>query len=418
MTTLTAGKVSGRTPTGAVLAAVAVVLPPLGVLAPLGLAPLLAAAALALLVIDWRGAVAALREFAGIAALLVALSLWAMLSALWSILPAHSLFEGLRLLAINAGGLVCLGAARALAPAERRRLGGAAVLGAVLATALLLTARFIDLDLFQAMLSRAPDAPLTRFDRGATVLALALWPALAGCGARRSLAVALGLAAGFAVLALVSAAAKLALVVGLVLLAAGYRWPRLAAGALAIGLVSVAVLLPLVTPSASEVVAIHRAAPWIKPSGIHRLLIWRFAADRIAERPLLGWGMDASRDLPGAHESAGKLVPGSDLPDFAEQLSLHPHNAALQWATELGAPGVLLCLAIVVSSLAGVARRAALAPVERAVALAWAGSALAIGLLSYGAWQAWWLSALWLTATLCRAAAGDTPPSAGEPARP
>lgn len=422
MTAVSASRVSGWSPTSAVLALVAVALPPLGVVAPLGLAPLLAVAALALLVIDWRGALGAFRAFAGIAALLAALSLWGMLSARWSILPQHSFLEALRLLAINAGGLVCLGAARALAPPERRQLGAAAVVGVALAVALLITARFIDLELFRAMLRRAPEAPLTRFDRGATVLVLALWPALASVGVRKWVAVALALAAGVAVLTLVSTAAKLALVTGVVLLVAGYRRPRLVAGALAVGLIAVSVLLPTVTPSSDQVVAIHSAAPWLKPSAIHRFLIWRFTADRIAEQRFLGWGMDASRELPGAHESAGKLVPGSDLPDFAVQLSLHPHNAVLQWEVELGLPGLLLCLGIVVLSLATVARQEALSPLHRATELAWAGSALVIALLSYGAWQAWWLSALWLTAALCGAvgarADGGWSPAAGSAARP
>ncbi len=421
MTAVSASKASGWSPTCAVFALVAVVLPPLGVVAPLGLAPLLVLAALALFVIDWRRAIGALRDFVGIAALLAALSLWGTLSAAWSILPAHSFLEGLRLLAISAAGLVCLGAARALGPSERHRLGGAVVVGVAVAIGLLITARFINLELFRAMLSRAPEAPLTRFDRGATVLALALWPALSASGGRKWLAIVLALAAGLAVLALVSSAAKLALVAGLVLLPAGYRWPRLVAGALALGLIAISILLPIATPSSDQVVAIHRAAPWLKPSAIHRLLIWRFAADRIAERPLRGWGMDASRELPGAHQSLAELVPGSGMPPSAVQLSLHPHNAVLQWEVELGVPGVLLCLAIVVLSLTRVARQEALAPAQRAIELAWAGSALVIALLSYGAWQAWWLSALWLTAALCGAAGaradGSWSPAADTAAR-
>jgi exopolysaccharide production protein ExoQ len=416
MTALSPSNAARWSPAAAVLAAVAVVLPLLGVVAPLGLAPLLAAAALALIALDWRGALGVFREFTGAAALLAALSLWGMLSALWSILPAHSFLEGLRLLAINAGGLVCLGAARALAPPDRRRLGVAALVGVALATALLITARFIDLDLFQAMLSRAQDAPLTRFDRGSTVLVLALWPALVACRTRKFLAIALGLAAATAVLSMISTAAKLALVVGLVLLAAAYWRPRVVAGALAAGLVAISVLLPLATPAPDQVVAIHRAASWLKPSAIHRLLIWRFAVARFAERPLLGWGMDASRELPGAHQSLAELVPGSDMPAFAEQLSLHPHNAVLQWEVELGLPGAALCLGIIAWSLMRAGRQEALGPFHLATELAWAGSALVIALLSYGAWQAWWLSGLWLTAALCTAVRMDRAAS-GSPAK-
>ncbi len=411
MAALLTNQVVGPSLTGVVLALVAVVLPPLAVIAPLGLAPLLVVVGLALLVIDWRRTLASLSDFTGLACLLAALSVWGMISAIWSILPAHSFLEGLRLLAISTAGLICLGAARALSPTDHRRLGGAAVLGVALAIGLLITARFIDLALFRAMLSRAPKAPMTRFDRGATVLALALWPALAASTARKWVPIALTLAAGVAVFSLMSAAAKLAIAIGIVLLIAGYRWARLIAGALAAGLMAVSILLPWTTPSPSEVVVIHRQAASIKPSAIHRLLIWRFTADRIAERPFLGWGMDASRDLPGAHLSLGELVPGSDLPGSAEQLPLHPHNAVLQWEVELGLPGTLLCLGIITWALARAARPAPLSRFQRATELAWTGAALVIALLSYGAWQAWWLSALWLTAALCAAIRpGDAEP--------
>ncbi len=75
------------------------------------------------------------------------------------------------------------------------------------------------------------------------------------------------------------------------------------------------------------VVAIHHAAPWIKYSGIHRLLIWRFTADRIAERPALGWGMDASRALPGGKTDLAQLFPDAGLLPGSEALPLHPHDA-------------------------------------------------------------------------------------------
>ena len=38
-----------------------------------------------------------------------------------------------------------------------------------------------------------------------------------------------------------------------------------------------------------------------KDSAGHRLEIWHFAGQRIAERPLLGWGLDASRAIPGGN---------------------------------------------------------------------------------------------------------------------
>src|SRR5947209_20316864 len=86
MTALLTKHVDGASLTGVVLALVAVVLPPLAVIAPLGLAPLLVVVGSALLVIDWRRTLASLSDFAGLACVLGALSAWGMLSATWSIL--------------------------------------------------------------------------------------------------------------------------------------------------------------------------------------------------------------------------------------------------------------------------------------------------------------------------------------------
>ena len=75
MTAISASNPARWSRPAVVFAMVGLVLPPLGVLAPLGLAPLLAAAALAGLLIDGRGAFRAFRTFAAIAVLLGALSL-------------------------------------------------------------------------------------------------------------------------------------------------------------------------------------------------------------------------------------------------------------------------------------------------------------------------------------------------------
>ena len=381
----------------AVLSACALIMPGLAVYAPLGLAPLLAAAAI-LLLLAQRGRLAWPRDVALLTDLLVLLSLWATLSAAWSILPLHSLLEGLRLLLLSAGGLVLLGAARALDARQRARLGVAVAVGVALAAALLLVEGLSDGALLGAVL-RQP-VRMTHFDRGSTVLVLSLWAAVIALGRHRVWALLLAVAAVVAVLLLPSAAATLALAVSAVVFPVAWHRPRIAALAVATATLVLALALPPLLPSDRGVVAIHEVAPWIKYSGIHRLMIWRFTADRIAERRFLGWGMDASRELPGSHQDLAELYPRAGIMPDAEALPLHPHNAALQWRVELGLPGALLCAAIVCWAVWRVARAPGLSPPYRAGALAWIAAALVIGMLSYGAWQAWWLSCLWLMAAL------------------
>jgi O-antigen ligase len=81
-------------------------------------------------------------------------------------------------------------------------------------------------------------------------------------------------------------------------------------------------------------------------------------------------------------------------------LPLHPHDAALQWRLELGLPGGLLCVAILATVLWRVADSAHTPPPQRALALGCAAAVLTIAMLSFGAWQAWWLSSIWLVAAL------------------
>jgi exopolysaccharide production protein ExoQ len=326
---------------GAILAACAALVAPLAVWLPLGLAPLFAVAALLVLVFERGALVAAARPLAPLALLLAALAAWASLSAAWSIVPEHSLLEGLRLFLVAAGGIVLLAATRILAPEERRRIALATLAGLGVALALLLAETATDGALTLLLLHK--HASLSGFDRAATTAVLTFWPALlSGAAGRWYERALLCLAALATVFALASAGAALALVSGFVVFALARLAPRTVAAALFAGLVAIAVALPLATPQDRTVLALREDAPWIKWSGIHRLLIWRFAADRIAERPLLGWGMDASRALPGGEEHFAVLFPEAHLPTDAQALPLHPHNAALQWQVELGIPGSLL----------------------------------------------------------------------------
>jgi exopolysaccharide production protein ExoQ len=391
----------------AVLAASAALTPVLALIAPLGIAPLLTIAALAILALDGRAVLAGARCLTPFAILSVALSVWAMLSAVWSIIPLHSFLEGLRLFFVLAGGMVLLASAQGLLPSERHLVASCAAGGLLVAILFGLHEALTGATLTEAMLGRA--VRIERLDRGATTLALALWPVL---GARRRVHVAaVVLAAGAAVCAylLDSTTAFLAVLAGFAVFAMAWFVPRASAAALGTALVLFAALAPLAVPPYRETIALYHAAPEIKWSALHRLLIWRFASDRIGDRPLLGWGMDASRAMPGGETHFADLFPNDNLPRDATELPLHPHDAALQWRLELGIPGTLFALALVVWCLWRVGFVADLSRLARASALGWAAAALVIALISYGIWQAWWLSTLLLTAAFFAAASGETP---------
>jgi len=374
--------------------ALAALVPVLGSVAPLGLAPLVAVAALAAgwVLVDrggWR------RMPRGAPALLFALLIvFAALSSVWAVDPAATLARVPRLaLIVVAGGLV-VAAARGLDEAARRRVMIGLAAGLLVAFLPPLADRA-----FGVVLGREN---LFKYNRGLSLAVLLLWPAsllLVRYGARRWLAV-LWPAAAVTVFALESDSAKLALPVGLIAAGLAWRAPRLAPvllAGLAVAYIAVAPLVhqkdavPFVQGAALDGAAAEPS--WLPFSARHRLAIWAFAAERIADKPLLGWGFDSARRLPG-----GKIVISGE----AQAMPLHPHNAVLQLWVELGAGGAALGAALAI--WAGLWLRRMEDPVARAAGAGHFAAAVTLLCLTFGVWQNWWLAGLFLSAALLAAA--------------
>ena len=397
---------AAATAPGLGLALAALIGPPLSVFAAAGMAPLLALLALALIAGDGRTSLAAARSCPPIPALLVLISAWGAMSALWSPIPAHTLLESGRFLLISAAGLLALKHAAALDALESARLDRVLIAGVIAAILLLQIELHGDETVARYMLgvpeARLAAAGIGRYDRGVTVLMLLAWPAAAALATRRRwlglalLAAAIGATVG----EFSSRAAIIALAIGAAAAAVAAAAPRLAALGLVGAVVLAACVFPAAAPDGAGINRIRAAAPSLPDSAVHRLEIWRFVAERIADRPILGWGMDASRAVPGGKSRVIDLYPEVTMNDRAEALPLHPHDAALQWRLELGLPGTALVLAALAVALWRLARDHAGAPWRRALSFGYAAAALAVALLSFGAWQAWWLSTLWLGAAL------------------
>jgi exopolysaccharide production protein ExoQ len=394
----------GKISDAQLLAAAIVVAPSLGMLAPLGIAPLLALLALALFAVEMRRPLVLRWPLRLLTILLAALAVWGAASAAWSIIPAHSLFEAVRLLLLSAAGLVAVAAALTVDEAGRSLIGRASVIGFTLALIVLAIEFLGDFPLHRTLSgATAHTTPLAVLDRGATVLALSCWvPILFLLERRRPLAAALVfIATLLALQQLISLSAFVALSVATGGFALAWWRPRTIALLLAGGFLVVTAVLPFRAPTRDTVVWLSEAAPWLRTSAQHRLIIWRFTHDRIAERPLLGWGMDAARAIPGGKDSVRDYMALPDnLPLEGSVMPLHPHDAILQWSLELGIGGALLGGAIVVCvawliGFAGTASRA-----TRAIGIGAMAAALPPLLLSFGVWQAWWQSTLWLVAAL------------------
>ena len=384
-----------------IAAAVAFLAPAVGVFAPKGMTVLLIVFALASLPrLSFRRLPPAVL---GVLAALFVLAAWGALSSLWSLAPSDSLAVAARLVALSCAGLVAWLAA---SDAERP-LAHWLLWGFVLAAVLLLV-EILFRSPIRGLVQERPGSPeliLTWWlNRGVTVIALLAWPAIVVAWRWRGwpAALAVGLLAAAAVFLGPQRSAYLAVLAGGLVFAAfwlaGQRFRLVLAG----GLVLIVLTAPLVPRLLPAPEALQQSRPELTYSLIHRLHIWRFAADKTAMRPMTGWGMRSSRHLPGSEQ----LVPGAPGP--ARYLTLHPHNGVLQVWLELGFVGALAGAALVACLALGIGRAG-----DRFRAAA-AGAVLASGFvfasLSYGLWQTWWFATLALAAAFLAAAGAQWRP--------
>ena len=119
----------------------------------------------------------------------------------------------------------------------------------------------------------------------------------------------------------------------------------------------------------------------------HRLRMWGYCWQVIAEHPLKGAGFDASRTF----DDTFILRDGREI----TIVSLHPHNAGIQIWTEAGFIGALLASAVIATLFKPVRKYA----LNRTRGGAVSGVIVAMIItssLTYGAWQFWWWGCLFL----------------------
>ena len=396
-----------------ILAGAAFLAMPLAILAPMQLATLVAIAAMLCVVFGWR----VLRESDHAPRVflvpLVLLVIWMAASALWTVNVRFTLIETARFGLMALGGLILVAVARALDGHGRQSVGnwfmagfaaGLAILAFEIATeGLLLRSAWWVIGADKNFIFSVT------YNRATTAIAVLSWPAALFFLQRKAPLVAIiALMTGaFMVQDLQKWASLIAILSSTVVFGAAFLSARVTARVLAAGVVLLLIAAPIVPRTVLAPDAVVRAYPSIAFSEYHRILIWDFAAKRIAEQPFLGWGMNSSRVMPGGKDKVPTDIPGrtrgtGDSP--VELMPLHPHNTPLQLWLELGVPGVLLTAILAVTLLLLAARHPAGA-MARAASLATVTAVIAIASMSFSMWQSWWLAVIWLAAALLTAAA-------------
>jgi O-antigen ligase len=175
------------------------------------------------------------------------------------------------------------------------------------------------------------------------------------------------------------------IVIGLVVPFAWYA-PRLTCGLAAIVFLAALGISPIVGPVTSSMM----------PASMHRLLASGHSRERVAlwtsfgaavrKQPFMGGGFNVSPHM--AETAVAQKVPAKQRRMLAIG---HPHNAALQIWTELGAVGAVLALGIIFLILYHVALQPH--PIG-AMSLALIAGAAPVSLVGHGAWQGWWAASL------------------------
>ncbi|TAN58123.1 MAG: O-antigen ligase family protein [Magnetospirillum sp.] len=387
--------------------------PILAVVAPLGLAPMGLGLGILALVAARRSGMKA-GNWLGWLAVPALVCLWGAISAIWAADPTRALSTSVRLLAISVTGLATAAVLPRLTPRSTRAVALGLASSIVLAT-VLLTVEYLSGNRLSALVMEIrghkpfPDGAKSQLSRGATVVAVMLWPAallLARFYGRRA-GMALIAVAACSLLLGDSLAARMALITSGAVAATAFLHPALIRSVLRWGLVAATLAMPLGAQFLPSPPHSWEIFPDLPLSAHQRLGIWNFAGNRATEHPLLGWGLDASRAIPGGDEELfiNRMASANNImwTLTGQRLPLHPHNAFLQWGLELGLVGSAL-MAAFLWQLGG--RTACIpAPGARAAAAGALAAAATISAVSYGFWQSWWLVTLWLTAALCALAA-------------
>ena len=194
----------------------------------------------------------------------------------------------------------------------------------------------------------------------------------------------------------------LATFVGLIVFSASVYLPKWAPIMVSILILMAAIFAPLIAANVPNPAARDNNVEFISNSAAHRLLIWRNTASHIKENPILGLGFDTSRALYSREDSVKVDVnPGSDTRKWSgnfEPIPLHPHNGVLQIWLEFGVFGVAAFLALLFVIFQAITRTTN-DRIEKALCFGAVTSALTVFSLSFGAWQSWWLAALFLLAS-------------------
>ena len=123
---------------------------------------------------------------------------------------------------------------------------------------------------------------------------------------------------------------------------------------------------------------------------LHRRAIWSFSKEKILEKPILGHGIFSSRVIGDQH----KIINHEN--QNLSAIPLHPHNNILQLWLELGIVGIIFFFILIYEIINKIYKIKKVNEKYAAFGLASLFQLFLIGQFSYGSWQTWWISIIFI----------------------
>lgn len=386
---------------------------PLGLYAPRGIAPLYVILAVGFIGLNFfRNQ---FKDFLKIGraqlAVILTLPIFGAASAMWSLAPGASLKTAFILGALFLIGSLMIKVSGELDERERLFIEKSILVGGFIGYTLIGIeqvsnaglSRFLQELVGRHVVMRNDSTSI--FNQGMSIGALYLWPFGMVLIRKWSFFAASPILALCAGLIFLSEAQVpgVALVTGAIALLLTRAMPHFAPKVLILGVVIGTLLAPAIPGMLPNPQTNEPSLSKYSDSILHRFIIWQTAKDHILKNPIIGAGLNSTRFLYTKEDRIYYLVEipstGRSWGVFSEPIPLHPHNAILQVWMELGLLGAVL-LAVFLVAILNQLRLLALPHWETAASFAFFACALTIESISYGAWQSWWLSGLWLSSAL------------------
>lgn len=331
------------------------------------------------------------------------------LSALWTTEATETIQRAGRLLAFMAAGTLLLTHARELSRPDRQFIGWALVNGFAVLAVLFVEERLFDKWLLRETRGVDDIRAYAILNQPGVLLALLSWPVAGFLWSieRRAAAIMVFLLTPLTMIGEEGKAGLLALAIGWLAAIPAMIMPVLTRHTASILVVLLVAGLPIAVGNSALFESTYRALGAAAYGEKHRLVIWHFTGSRIAERPVLGWGLDGARTIPGGGQRVvdyvdqlGFTVMGNNSRNAMGDsvvMQLHPHNAVLQVQLELGLAGLLALATFLVLTVRAVTSKGPW--MIRGCRTGLFAGALTVACVSFGAWQSWWVSSLFLLAT-------------------